>query len=176
MRIAILIIFAAMLSGCAEQSSPAKPKATPTPRFTFQPTDQQIESAKAVITSMLKDPESARFSGITGVQVEGTPSASAICGNVNAKNSYGGYVGSVPFMVFGDKGQIWESSSRFSVMNQLLTEVCTPTVPAPAAALTEPSPHQAVSTESKERQVYELRQRNLPYEQYQQEYRRIMGQ
>lgn len=29
---------------------------------------------------------------------------------------------------------------------------------------------------SKERQVYELQQRNLPYEQYQQEYRRIMGQ
>ncbi|MBB4865473.1 hypothetical protein HNP46_004367 [Pseudomonas nitritireducens] len=174
MRIAVVLIFAAILSGCAQQISPAKPKVTPTPRFAFQPTDQQIESAKAVITSMLKDPESARFSGIIGVQVEGRPSASAICGNVNAKNSYGGYVGSVPFMVFGDKGQIWESSSRLNVMNQLLTEVCTPTVPAPAAK--EPTSHQAANTESKERQLYELQQRNLPYEQYQQEYRRIMGQ
>lgn len=29
---------------------------------------------------------------------------------------------------------------------------------------------------SKEQQIYELQQRNLPYEQYQQEYRKVMGQ
>lgn len=32
------------------------------------------------------------------------------------------------------------------------------------------------ATKPKEQQLYELQQRNLPYEQYQQEYRRIMGQ
>lgn len=34
----------------------------------------------------------------------------------------------------------------------------------------------APGAKSKEQQIYELQQRNLPYEQYQQEYRRIMGQ
>lgn len=34
----------------------------------------------------------------------------------------------------------------------------------------------AGSTQSREQQIQQLQQRNLPYEQYQQEYRRIMGQ
>lgn len=45
---------------------------------------------------------------------------------------------------------------------------------APSSGSAQP----AASSEakSKERQIYELQQRNLPYEQYQQEYRRIIGQ
>ena len=42
--------------------------------------------AKAAVTARLKDPESARF---TDIVVKGD----RICGRVNAKNSFGGYVG-----------------------------------------------------------------------------------
>lgn len=42
----------------------------------------------------------------------------------------------------------------------------------PATAQPAPAPR----TLTKDEQLYELQQRNLPYEQYQQEYRRILGQ
>jgi len=44
----------------------------------------------------LKDPESARFKWVP--VLDGEPSF--YCGMVNAKNSYGGYTGDVPFTVF----------------------------------------------------------------------------
>lgn len=40
-----------------------------------------------------------------------------------------------------------------------------------SASASQPAP----APKTKEQQIYELQQRNLPYEQYQQEYRRIMG-
>ncbi|WP_145980698.1 hypothetical protein [Magnetospirillum sp. ME-1] len=58
-----------------------------------------MEIQKAIEDSLrgkLKDPESARFKhyfvGETGVE-----NVFSACGEVNAKNSYGGYVGSVPY-------------------------------------------------------------------------------
>ena len=64
-----------------------------TPSFAASSTKAEKELAtakasavKAFIVSTLKDPESARF---RNVQVKWE----AVCGEVNAKNSYGGYVG-----------------------------------------------------------------------------------
>lgn len=42
----------------------------------------------------LKDPESARFKGFLATKTKG---GATVCGFVNAKNSYGGYTGFVPF-------------------------------------------------------------------------------
>lgn len=48
-----------------------------------------VKQAKEAITSRFKDPESARFRGLYLSQKE----LPTLCGEVNAKNSYGGYVG-----------------------------------------------------------------------------------
>ena len=74
-------------------------------KLKFNPTDDQIEKAKQNVASKLKDPESARFSDFYGVKTfdvdaDGNTIGSVhifICGNVNAKNSYGGYVGQTLF-------------------------------------------------------------------------------
>ncbi|WP_394065393.1 hypothetical protein [Alcaligenes sp. WGS1538] len=42
----------------------------------------------------LKDPESARISGVYTVKTEYTGDTVNVCGLINAKNSYGGYTGS----------------------------------------------------------------------------------
>ncbi|WJR74941.1 hypothetical protein [Bradyrhizobium sp. NP1] len=54
-----------------------------------------IEKAKRAIAATLKDPYSAQFGEVfRGAGVPGKP---IICGSVNAKNMYGGYVGLKPF-------------------------------------------------------------------------------
>jgi hypothetical protein len=50
-------------------------------------TDAQITAVKGAVMDELKDPESARFSGIEAC---GTTRVIIVCGLVNAKNSYGG--------------------------------------------------------------------------------------
>lgn len=66
----------------------------------------EIEAAEkliAVLKSKLKDPDSAKFRGvkiaIAAYDIEGTKSAYAICGEYNAKNSFGGYGGFEGFVV-----------------------------------------------------------------------------
>lgn len=59
------------------------------------------------------------------------------------------------------------------------TPIASAAMPPPKAVGESPNSAQqpiAPGSKSKEQLVYELQQRNLPYEQYQQEYRRIMGQ
>lgn len=48
-----------------------------------------IEAGKAAVLTRLKDPESARFGDVWA----GGDSALVFCGNVNSKNSFGGYTG-----------------------------------------------------------------------------------
>lgn len=87
--------------------------------------EQHATHAKHVIQEMLKDPESARFRRIYGAK--GGVRKIAICGEVNAKNSYGGYTGYKPFMVFedGNEGFIWDSSATgYSFDNMLISQIC----------------------------------------------------
>jgi hypothetical protein len=59
----------------------------------------EISAAKEAIIDMLKDPDSAKF---TGVFV--SPKFNwIVCGSVNGKNEYGGYAGPRRFIVFLDK-------------------------------------------------------------------------
>jgi hypothetical protein len=51
-----------------------------------------------VVRGQLKDPDSAKFS-----EVEYFESRQIACGKVNAKNSFGGYVGAIPFAYFDGK-------------------------------------------------------------------------
>jgi hypothetical protein len=70
------------------------------------------EQLKEIVQSTLKDPESARFKNITYL------SQRALCGEVNSKNSYGGYVGFKSFVV-DFEGVYWsgDSSSKSDVGN-----------------------------------------------------------
>jgi hypothetical protein len=60
---------------------------------------KDVERAREAVRRVLKDPESARFTG------EYISSSGAICGRVNAKNSYGGYIGPKSY-VFTKAGQL----------------------------------------------------------------------
>lgn len=55
------------------------------------PTPAELEAAEAAVKDILKDPEAARFS--KPFSYETAQDGTAICGKVNAKNAYGGYVG-----------------------------------------------------------------------------------
>jgi hypothetical protein len=56
--------------------------------------------AELAVRATLKDPESARFTDLRSFNLGGSL---VVCGYVNAKNSFGGYVGKKPFYI--DKGE-----------------------------------------------------------------------
>jgi hypothetical protein len=58
-------------------------------------TPAQKQAVHDGIRQRLKDPDSARFTGLEARQL---PSGSvSVCGFVNARNSFGGYAGNTPF-------------------------------------------------------------------------------
>lgn len=62
--------------------------------------DPLFAQAKIALAKKLKDPESARIEGLKRtnfLNTKGVPTP-AVCGTVNAKNSFGGYTGAVPFV------------------------------------------------------------------------------
>jgi hypothetical protein len=61
-----------------------------------------IGSAEDLVRQQLKDPDSATFSRETAI-VDGPHTT--VCGLVNAKNSYGGYVGPRRFYALVDRGE-----------------------------------------------------------------------
>lgn len=56
---------------------------------------------QGLVRQALKDPESARFEGATNIIGEGD--AMVVCGLVNAKNGFGGYVGAQPYMIWSNR-------------------------------------------------------------------------
>lgn len=58
--------------------------------------DELVNKAKALLVQNLKDPESAKFSNVV---IAIGPNRTLVCGSINAKNSYGGYVGAKKFFV-----------------------------------------------------------------------------
>lgn len=67
-------------------------------KHTFAATDEQIAVAHNAIADSLKDPESLRLKDVV-VRSLGDSNNRFICGQYNAKNSYGGYVGFRRFVV-----------------------------------------------------------------------------
>jgi hypothetical protein len=97
-KTALLLIMAAMLSGCMGQyMTPQAEVVMPRglPRILLSP--DALAAAETETAGTLKDPESARFFDLVAYQKP--PSNIVVCGNVNAKNSLGGYVGKVPFVI-----------------------------------------------------------------------------
>ena len=86
---------------------------------------QIIDDAKGMVSASLKDPDSATFKNVKVYRVKnkntGNVNVSAVCGEVNAKNSYGGYVGYSNFavMLLGKKPTIAVENSERSLYPML---------------------------------------------------------
>lgn len=188
MRALLTIPLVALLIGCASQPGTvpeANTKAPEEPRFKVPITSEQEKAATAAVAGMLKDPESARFQGLYGMQRAGHPEVTSICGEVNAKNSYGGYAGFSRFVVVGNLVELWDRHPKYgySVGNSMIALICTPTTSAPASLgqipdtpAPQPAAPGGASGQAHEQQLRELTQQNLPYEEYQKRYRQIMGE
>lgn len=91
------ILSALAVGGCAGQSVESTPgfliKLRGSPHYSLS--EAEMGAIKARLTPMLKDPDSANFGPtMAGKQPDGTV---LVCGNVNAKNSFGGYIGMKPY-------------------------------------------------------------------------------
>ncbi len=85
-KIAALLLASFAVAGCQTEAGTlqAEPVA-------MKPPSQADEAkAKAAVKRVLKDPSSAMFEGLF-------THPGAVCGFVNSKNSFGGYVGRRPF-------------------------------------------------------------------------------
>lgn len=85
MRSTVVLLTGLLLSGCASWKY-----VSITPELT--------DGAKTAVLSTLRDPASAQFGDrFAAAERNGVD---AICGTVNAKNGFGGYVGTTVFAVF----------------------------------------------------------------------------
>lgn len=89
-RILAGMFVCSVVAGCGERTKP-----------TIDEHDLK-RVAKNEVVRMLKDPDSAKFDYnvmVTKVDSLGTKDRYAVCGKVNAKNSFGGYTGEKRFIV-----------------------------------------------------------------------------
>jgi hypothetical protein len=94
-----------------------------------------VAEAKRRLVADFKDPQSSQFSDLSYLE-EGVMDSSYLCGKVNAKNSYGGYVGAKLFYVQkrkeaaqgSDGWTVWVASGEPSPMEvihlKMMSEMC----------------------------------------------------
>lgn len=81
--------------------------------FAAEKQDKRIEAvAKQSVKNMLKDPSSVQFRGLH------TNSAGDVCGQFNAKNSYGGYEGFEDFM-YEKSSQLLLNVEKLKIMRDI---------------------------------------------------------
>ena len=77
--------------------------------------------ARMAIGSMLRDPDSARFQDVTFRKRHGLP---VTCGEVNARNGFGGYAGFVRFFSLGaPQTTAFENQTPASAVSPILATV-----------------------------------------------------
>lgn len=98
----------------APVSSPSIPAKAATKPHTVVVSPQKMAVYQSAVADTLRDPESTRFRAVRVVrEADGTD---ALCGELNGKNAYGGYVGYEPFYAplvsVGNKAVavLWSSS------------------------------------------------------------------
>lgn len=115
-----------ILAGCAPTPAFVTPLFTPT-AYRVEATQAYVDDRLQQVRDSLKDPESARFSSVyTTKRTAGDPSVN-VCGYVNAKNSYGGYVGAVRFFASPGYVAVWENQrgSYSPAKNTVIRNNCT---------------------------------------------------
>jgi len=132
MKYLTLVISAIILSGCVSGRSLMDQNIALTDDMSqeteayFQKNGKEatIEAGKEAVRSLLKDPNSAEFSDMS---IEGFRTGRLVCGVVNAKNSFGGYVGRKPFAASPSIARIYEDHGYEFInasANFAITQVC----------------------------------------------------
>lgn len=98
-------LFVVSVSGCSAYPDPWEKPFVPTAQLVTA-SDDYTESSLERVREKFRDPESARFKDLMATQLPGQ-SRPTICGSVNAKNAYGGYVGYRRFMANPDVALLW---------------------------------------------------------------------
>lgn len=87
--------------------------------------EQAIEAAQKTVANSLKDPSGAQF---RNVRLANYLDGNVICGEVNGKNSYGGYVGFTPFVASTNSSELYDKDNKYpdiqSAANSGLTAAC----------------------------------------------------
>lgn len=81
-----------------------------------------VSKAKAAVSRDFKDPEGSRFRDLGIYKSTTGKGGFSVCGEVNAKNSYGAYVGYKRFVVADDFVQI-EDSGELGLIPSLCHEL-----------------------------------------------------
>ncbi|NAW35014.1 hypothetical protein [Halomonas alimentaria] len=95
-------------------------------RFREPLAEEEEERVKFLVKQRLKDPESAKFKDIFLSVPDSDELNSSTCGQVNAKNSFGGYNGYKWFFMVGDEPNFWEVNPKYnySVNNDMIKLLC----------------------------------------------------
>jgi hypothetical protein len=82
-----------------------------------------VEASLSRVRAALKDPDSAQFQNIGVVPL---PSGAVICGDLNARNGYGGYTGFSPFVASPSRAILRRDSADAAVrgMNWAIFDAC----------------------------------------------------
>lgn len=99
-----IITISTLISGCGD---PAAERAAADAKKAAVEAERSLSEIKQAVLASLKDPESARFGQFTQV------GDNHACIEVNARNSYGGYSGTTPFMVRKIDGK-WTASTSLN--------------------------------------------------------------
>lgn len=94
-----------------------------TPTIANAKPSPEIDQAKARIANLLKDPSSAQFKNVTYAPPPEGAKSGTVCGWVNAKNSYGGYVGFKPFYVSGRSAEMRDDLPDGSLNNHGIFDI-----------------------------------------------------
>lgn len=105
------ILIPVVLANCNQSSSTGTVGLSPTQNMSY------ILGEQEKIKGRLKDPASAEFRNVF------VSSSYAVCGEVNAKNSFGGYSGYVRF-ISGSDMQVIESDMAAGEMDKTWPQIC----------------------------------------------------
>jgi hypothetical protein len=101
LRIAVLLGATLTLPACMSEVDATDIKTIPL-------TDRQTSSIQSVVKNKMRDPQSAQFRNLQHLEIVTTKGQTLrhVCGEVNAKNGFGGYVGFTPF-----KGRLYDGTA-----------------------------------------------------------------
>lgn len=96
------------LAGCVAPGEEWAPEAPPLGR-TASITDAQMKAIRETVAYDMKDPDSVQFRNMAATR---SPSGvTYVCGEVNARNGFGGYVGFSPFY-----GMFKPNGAKFNIV------------------------------------------------------------
>lgn len=105
MKLPLALTLALTLAGCAQPPPPSStfamparasaPARAPVVWTLDRATPAEMREAQDAVRAVLRDPDSARFRSI--IALNGSNGRRSICGLVNSRNGFGGYVGDTAF-------------------------------------------------------------------------------